>query len=441
MRPAARLQAVIEILDGVEEGIRTLASPADRVVADYCRKRRFIGSKDRRAISGLVYSVIRRRGFHVWRANSVKLPVDGRNLLISHLADSAPDDLQLFGDAAPHSPVGLTASEQEAVTGFTTLKAGAQMPLSARIEVPDFLEPALRQRFGAEFETAMAALNQAAPLDIRSNPLQPHHTLTKDLIKISEGIEKTNYSPIGYRSESKARVTGTDLYMSGKIEVQDEAAQLACYLVDAQPGMAVIDLCAGAGGKSLLLSGLMNNKGQVFAFDVSSKRLSALAVRSQRAGSRNIQVKAVPEVGANRERILSGLNNKADRVVIDAPCSGTGTWRRNPDQRWRLSEPQITDYAAVQLGLLTEGAQMVAPGGRLVYMTCSLLHAENEAVVDAFFAEQGTANWKLVNYKSVWNNVLPSEPVGSAAKNQAMLQLVPHLHHTDGFFVAILEKS
>lgn len=315
------------------------------------------------------------------------------------------------------------------------------MPISARFEVPEFLEPILRQRFGTEFETAITGLNQAAPLDLRANPLQPYEDLTKDLIEASEDFEKVKYSPIGHRSCSKARVTGIDLYISGKIEVQDEAAQLACYLVDAQPGMAVIDLCAGAGGKSLLLSGLMNNKGQVFAFDVSSKRLSALAARSQRAGSRNIQVKAVPEVGANRASTLSGLNNKADRVVIDAPCSGTGTWRRNPDQRWRLSESQIADYAAVQLGLLTEGAQMVSSGGRLIYMTCSLLHAENEAVVDAFFAAQGTDDWKLINYKSIWNRVLPGEPAETAAKNQAMLQLVPHLHHTDGFFVAILEKT
>ncbi len=441
MRPAARLQAVIEILDGVEEGICTLAVPADRVVADYCRRRRFIGSKDRRAISGLAYSVIRRRGFHVWRVARAKLPMYGRNLLISHLVDTAPDDLQLFGDAAPHSPAALTVSEQQAVTGFAAPISSGKVPFSARLEVPDFLEPVLRQRFGADFETAMIALNQTAPLDLRANPLQPHENLTENLMEISEDIEKVKYSPIGYRSDSKARVTGADLYTLGKIEVQDEAAQLACYLVDARPGMAVVDLCAGAGGKSLLLSGLMNNKGQIFAFDVSSKRLSALAARSQRAGSRNIQVKAVPEVGANRERTLSGLKSKADRVIIDAPCSGTGTWRRNPDQRWRLSEPQIAEYAAVQLGLLTEGAQMVASGGRLIYMTCSLLHAENEAVVDAFFAAQGTENWKLVNYKSIWNRILPSAPAETAAKNQAMLQLVPHLHHTDGFFVAILEKT
>ena len=441
MRPAARLQAVVEILDGVEEGIRTLGAPADRVVADYCRNRRFIGSKDRRAVSGLSYDVIRRRGFHMWRISGASLPVDGRSLLISHLADAAHDDLSLFGDAAPHSPDALTATEQRAVGSFSALETLGQMPISARYEVPEFLGSALRQRFGADFETALSGLNHTAPLDLRSNPLQPYENLTKNLIEISEDFEKHKYSSIGYRSNSKARVTGTDLYTSGKIEVQDEAAQVACYLVDAKPGMAVVDLCAGAGGKSLLLSGLMKNKGQIFAFDVSSKRLSSLTARSQRAGSRNIQVKAVPETGANRERILSGLTGKADRVVIDAPCSGTGTWRRNPDQRWRLSETQIVDYAAVQLGLLTEGARMVAPSGRLVYMTCSILQAENEAVVDAFFAAHGTEDWKLVNYKPVWTGILSSEPAPTVAKNEAMLQLVPHLHHTDGFFVAILEKS
>ena len=441
MRPAARLQAVIEILDGVEEGIRTLGAPADRVVADYCRNRRFIGSKDRRAILALSYDVIRRRGFHVWSVTAVGIPVSGRALLISHLAHDVPDELALFGDAAAHSPAELSDDEQRAVAQFSTLDISAKMPLSASHEVPELIEPALRERFGADFESAIAALNETAPLDIRSNPLRPYEDLNKDLKEISEDIEKFKYSPVGFRSNSKIRVTGTELYTSGKIEVQDEAAQVACYLVDAKPGMAVVDLCAGAGGKSLLLSALMNNKGQVFAFDVSSKRLSALSARSQRAGCRNIQVKAVPEVGENRSRILSGLAGKADRVVVDAPCSGTGTWRRNPDQRWRLSADQIADYAAVQMGLLTDGARMVAKGGRLVYMTCSILAEENEAVVDAFFAAHGTKDWKLINYKSVWTSTLNSKPAVTAAKNEAMLQLVPHQHQTDGFFVAIIEKT
>lgn len=441
MRPAARLQAVIEILDGVEAGIRTLGAPADRVVADYCRSRRFIGSKDRRAISTLSYTIIRRWGRHKWRVTSSGLPISGRSLMISYIADCAPDELMLFGDDAAHSPEALSDAEQQSVSSFEALENTVQMPISARSEVPDFLEPALRQRFGTNFDAAIASLNETAPLDIRSNPLKAHNNLIQDLKKISEDIESNKYSPIGYRSDNKMRITGTDLYTSGKIEVQDEAAQVACYLVDAQPGMAVVDMCAGAGGKSLLLSALMKNKGQLFAFDASAKRLSALSSRSQRAGCRNLQVKAIPEQGANRAKTLATLSGKADRVVIDAPCSGTGTWRRNPDQRWRLSEEQIEGYAAVQLALLAEGAQMVAAGGRLVYMTCSVLPEENEAVVDAFFAAHGTKDWKLVNYRPVWTKVLDSKPASSAAKNEAMLQFVPHQHQTDGFFIAILEKT
>jgi len=441
MRPAARLQAVIEILDGVEEGIRTLSAPADRVVADYCRNRRFIGSKDRRAISTLSYDVIRRRGHHLWRIENAGLPVSGRSLLISYLAHTSANELTLFGDDAAHSPDKLSDAEQLAIDQFSTLENADSKPISAELELPEFIEPALRQRFGASFDTAIDSLNETAPLDIRSNPTKAVDVLIEELKKISEDIVKTQYSPIGYRSNSKVRVTGTDLYISGKIEVQDEAAQVACYMADAQPGMAVVDLCAGAGGKSLLLSALMDNKGQLFAFDASAKRLSALSNRSKRAGCRNIQIKAIPEQGAKRAEILAEMSGKAARVVIDAPCSGTGTWRRNPDQRWRLSEDQIKDYAAVQLKLLTEGAQMVAPGGRLIYMTCSILPAENEAVVDAFFTAHGTADWKLVNYKSVWSKVLDSPPASSAAKNEAMLQFVPHQHQTDGFFVAILEKT
>lgn len=441
MRPAARLQAVIEILDGVEEGIRTLTAPADRVVADYNRSRRYIGSKDRRAISALSYEVIRRRGYHVWRVEGAELPVNGRTLLISYLAQGEPADLTLFGDEAAHSPEKISEAELKAASQFIDFENSVQKPISAEYEVPEFLEAALRQRFGADFEEAIASLNETAPLDIRSNPLKAHDNIIQDLRGISEDIENNKYSPIGYRSNSKVRVTGESLYTSGKIEVQDEAAQIACYLTDAQPGMAVVDLCAGAGGKSLLLSALMENKGQLFAFDASGKRLSALTARSQRSGCRNIQVKAIPEQGVNRDRILANFAGKADRVVVDAPCSGTGTWRRNPDQRWRLFGEQITHYAAVQLALLTEAAKMVKAGGRLVYMTCSVLHEENEAVVDTFFAVHGTADWKLINYKTVWNKVLACEAPQTAAKNEAMLQFVPHQHQTDGFFVAIMEKT
>ncbi len=438
MRPAARLQAAIEILDEVEEGIRTLGAPADVVVANYCRNRRFIGSKDRRAITGLTYDVIRCRGLHSWRLSVAGLELSGRGLLLSHLARTDPESLELFGDPAPHSPDTLAVGEKAMIARLPADEQGALF--SATHEVPDCVEEGLRARFSDRFDDAMSALNTAAPLDIRSNLNRPEKNIINHLKNIDEDIEKTGYSPIGYRSRNKVNISGDELYRRGAIEVQDEAAQLACYLTAAASGMSVIDLCAGAGGKSLLISALMDNKGQVYSFDISGKRLNALKSRAQRAGCRNVQSSVLPSSADQRAKVLAGLTGKADRVVVDTPCTGTGTWRRNPDQRWRLSAEVITGFSDTQNSLLTEGANLVKVGGRLVYMTCSVLPEENEVVVERFLNAQPDG-WRPLDYKTVWLDVLPGSPPETLSKNRHFLQLVPHMHQTDGFFIAILEKT
>lgn len=437
MQPAARLQAVIEILDEIETGIAQAGVPADVAVANYTRTRRYIGSKDRRAIIALVYAVVRQRGRHAWRLAEVGLPLTGRSLVISHIALNDQDSARHFGDESPHAPPVLTEAEQTAVQ---TMPAGLEgAPLFATHEVPYPLAEGLQRRFGSQFDEAIAALNSTAPLDIRSNPLKPKSLLSDELRKLEESIEKTTFSPIGFRSSSKLNLNGNPLLREGYVEVQDEAAQLACYLVDVGPGMSVIDLCAGAGGKTLLLSALMQNKGQIFAFDVSANRLKNAKPRIDRAGCRNIQTKVLPKEVETRNTFLSGFAGKMDRVVIDAPCSGTGTWRRNPDQRWRLRGMGLENLCTEQSSLLEQGASLVKPGGRMIYMTCSLLPEENERVVDGFLQMAGS-NWSAVDYKNVWQRVLPGEPPETASSNPLCLQLVPHMHQTDGFFVAILER-
>lgn len=438
MRPAARIQAAIDILDLVEEGIASKGLPADAIVANYYRSRRYIGSKDRRAISELVYAVLRQRGRHIWRLETAGLDFSARALMFSHLALNDRDSLALFGDEAPHSPAALTDIETSALDMMHDNLVDA--PMSAVLEVPACVEKQLRERFADTLADAMSALNEGAPLDLRSNPTRPDFDINKSLKEVDQNIEKTVFSPIGFRSRSKVNITGHGLYRDGLIEIQDESAQVASYLVDAKPGMSVVDLCAGGGGKSLLVSALMENRGQVYAFDVSSKRLSAMKPRIQRAGCRNIQSRVLPEGGEGCQKLLADFRGKADRVIIDAPCTGSGTWRRNPDQRWRLTTLAIEEYATLQASLLAEGSGLVKAGGRLVYMTCSLLPDENEAVVDQFLASaHGT--WHLLDYTSVWQQVLASAPPETASLNPKCLQLVPHKHQTDGFFVAIFEKA
>lgn len=441
MRPAARLQAVIEVLQSIEDGIRQDGAPADVLFSGYCRSRRYIGSKDRRAISSLVYAVLRRRGYHIWRVEKARLDLSGRSLLLSHLASEDEDALTLFGDDAAHSPPALSPSERASLAAFPNdIQDIQNAPVSATQEVPPFLLDPLQSRFGADFDKAVAALNGVAPLDIRSNPIRPAKNLISQIREISEDIVKTEYSPIGYRSVAKGKISGSASYAAGSIEIQDEAAQVACYLVDAEPGMSVVDLCAGAGGKALLVSALMQNRGQLFAFDVSADRLKGLAPRLKRAGCRNIQSSLLPDAGEGRERKLSGFSGKVDRVIVDAPCSGTGTWRRNPDQRWRLSDKKIDAYAGLQSRLLKEASPLVKPGGRLIYMTCSLLPIENEDVVARFMAD-ASDEWRLLNYRAIWKDVLPGKAPETASSTPECLQFVPHMHQTDGFFIAIMEKS
>ena len=437
MQPAARLQAVIEILEDVEIGIAQSGVPADVAVANYTRTRRYIGSKDRRAITEMVYTIIRQRGRHAWRLAQAGMQLTGRNLMISHAGLNDQQLLGHFGSGVVHAPAATTESEKGALSVMPSGLEGA--PLFASHEVPLHLITPLKQRFGEQFDAAIRTLNAQAPIDIRSNPLKHSNKLIHSLREIDEDIENNVFSPIAYRFHKRLNLSAHPLLRDGYIEVQDAAAQVASYLVEAEAGMSVVDLCAGAGGKSLLLSALMQNKGQVFAFDTSGARLKNAKPRIDRAGCRNIQLKQLPSEKQARSNLLSGFKAKAGRVVIDAPCSGTGTWRRNPDQRWRLSEEDISSFVGTQMELLNEGARLVKPGGRLVYMTCSVLPQENEAVAEAFLHEAGQ-DWSLIDYKEVWRRVLPSNPAETASSNPRCLQLVPHIHQTDGFFVAILER-
>jgi 16S rRNA (cytosine967-C5)-methyltransferase len=441
MRSAARLQAAIDILELIEDGIEKLGSPADVLASKYFRQRRFIGSKDRRAVSAFVYGTLRERGYHLWRLEHVGLASTARNLFASYLAKHEPDSLALFGADEPHAPTAFDAGERELLIALASNADEGVVPYSATLELPDIMVPAFQERFGDQLTDAMMALNQTAPFDLRLNPVHADNEVINNLHKNLEGIEKSEYSPIGYRSKLRPNITATDLIQSGKVEVQDEAAQLACYLTEVKPDMQVVDLCAGAGGKSLLLAALMNNTGTIHAFDIIGKRLGELSKRAARASVTSIAPKTIPASGKARMDGLVKLKAKADRVIIDAPCTGTGTWRRNPDQRWRLREDSVDAFSEVQLSLLNEGSEMVKPGGRLVYMTCSVLKAENEAVVEKFIEIAGES-WSLINYQDIWGRVLSEAPMpDTLSTDPRMLQLAPHRHNTDGFFIAIIERS
>jgi 16S rRNA (cytosine967-C5)-methyltransferase len=391
MTPAARVQAAIEVLDLVIAAARGNGPPADRIVSDWFRPRRFAGSGDRRAVRELVYAAIRRCG---------EVPDSGRAAMLLLAREDA--SLTALFDGARHAPAPIAPDEPVALAGIA----------------PRWLETALAESgiAGAEAEALLAR----APLDIRVNTLKA----ARDTIRLPVDAAPTP-APHGLRVPFGSPVEQWDAYAQGLVEVQDAGSQLTCEVVAAAPGETVIDLCAGAGGKTLALAAAMAGRGTLIASDTDRARLSRLAPRAARAGAGIIQT-VLLDTGREAEA-LADWRDRADAVLVDAPCSGTGTWRRNPEARWRLSPAQLARYAALQARLLDLGATLVQPGGRLIYVTCSLLDAEGAAQVDGF-----------LDRHPGWSAVPPELPAGSPRGRG--LRLSPLRDETDGFFVARLQR-
>lgn len=391
MTPQARVQAAIEVLGLVIEAARRGGAPADRIITDWFRTRRFAGSGDRRAVRELAYAAIRGCG---------EIPESGRAALLL-LASRDPALAGLF-DGSRHAPEPIDPAEPMAEPGTA----------------PRWLAEALSAS-GVGAADAATLLDRA-PLDIRVNTLKADRA-TLDLPVAGELL----LAPQGLRLPHGTNVESWDAYQAGQIEVQDGGSQLTCLAVAAQPGETVIDLCAGAGGKTLALAAAMDGRGRLIASDTDRTRLSRLAPRAERAGAAGIETRLL---NPNRELdALADLAGQADAVLVDAPCSGTGTWRRNPEARWRLSPQEVARYAAIQSRLFDLAATLVRPGGRLVFVTCSLLDAEGADQIDAFLARQ-----------TGWRAEAPG--IGAGTPRGAGLRLSPWHDGTDGFFVARLLK-
>ncbi|MBB4859762.1 16S rRNA (cytosine967-C5)-methyltransferase [Novosphingobium chloroacetimidivorans] len=386
MTPAARVQAAIEILDLVIAAARNNGAPADRIVSDWFKSRRFAGSGDRRAVRDLVFRAIRSCG---------EVPMTGRAAMLL----LAQDDATLSGlfDGSRHAPEPIRPDEPAAERGIA----------------PAWLVDAL-ERSGIEGTEASALLDRA-PLDIRVN------TLRSGSAEVPPGGERTA-APNGWRYPHGTAIEATPAWTTGTIEVQDTGSQLACEAVAARAGESVIDLCAGGGGKTLALAAAMDGSGRLLATDTDRTRLSRLPPRAERAGAGMIETRLLDP---NREaEQLSDWQGQADAVLVDAPCSGTGTWRRNPEARWRLTPAQLQRYVTVQARLLDVAAGLVRPGGRLVYVTCSLLDDEGATQAQAFLDRAGSG----------WTAEPPVLPAGRP--RGPGLRLTPAHDGTDGFFIA-----
>jgi 16S rRNA (cytosine967-C5)-methyltransferase len=389
MTPAARLQAAIEVLDEVIASARDDGSPADTIVTRYFKHRRYAGSKDRRAVRELVFRAIRR---------SAEPPENGRAAIIG-LGEDEPTLLELFGE--PRGPEPLGSSETGARAGF----------------VPEWLAQEFSPLVG---EGEWPALLKRAPLDLRVNVVKASRD---ELLKELPNAAPTALSPWGIRLPPDSRVDDQRAFLAGLVEVQDEGSQLIALACEAKSGEEIVDLCAGAGGKSLALAAAAPGA-QILATDSNRARLSKLAPRAERAGA-SIDTRLLNPPQELTE--LSDWRGKADVVLVDAPCSGSGTWRRNPEGRWRLTPGRLDRLIAVQERLLDIGTELVRPGGSLVYAVCSLLSREGAGQIERFLERH-----------SSW--ISEESAIAGGRLDGVGRLLTPDHDHTDGFFIARVRR-
>jgi 16S rRNA (cytosine967-C5)-methyltransferase len=403
-------------------------SPADAKLSEFFRNNRDLGTKERAFVAESVYGVLRRLRFlTAVTANDENDSDDARKLILAWM-------LRIQGMSIQKMEPMLNEQQLEWAKSIKA-KSTENLPLAVQADVRDWLWDKLVAQYGEkEALTIARSMHESASLDLRVNTIKA----TRDEVMAQfaaepatgEGnVSNTPYSPIGLRMPQRLNIGRHALFTDGKIEVQDEGSQLLTYLVAPKRGMMIADLCAGAGGKTLAVGAQMRNTGRLYAFDVSEKRLNNLGQRLKRSGLSNLHAQVI----ANENDLkLKRLNGKFDRVLVDAPCTGLGTLRRNPDLKWRQTPEDLAELTVKQANILERAAKLTKAGGRLIYSTCSLLQEENEQIAEQFLAKH--PEFKLLNAAEI----LSSQQI--VLDTGDYLKLLPHLHHTDGFFAAVFEK-
>lgn len=429
MTPSARIAAAIEILDEIANA----RGPADGVIKAWGRNHRFAGSKDRRMIAEHVYVALRARARSQWRMGAEH----GRALVLGAHVGLPLEEIEPLFAGEGHGPASLTEDERRRLT---TEPPAAPDWVGAGL--PEWIAPYFQMQFGADWiAEGRAATLDRAPVDLRVNALRGPVDKALNLLAHEDVAPlRTPFSAWGLRL---APGFATDVhtlkaFTTGWVEVQDEASQIAAYLAGAKPGSLVIDYCAGGGGKTLALAASLSGRGRLVASDVDQKRLDAMGERLARATAK-VEVR---RLGPNGEGV-DEFDNLADLVFVDAPCSGSGTWRRHPEAAWRLTPETVDRLSALQGVILARAARLVKPGGRLLYATCSMLARENEDVAAAFAAAHPEFRPAPIAKAAETPNLTDAARarLATLAAGGHTLQLTPHRTETDGFFAAIFERT
>jgi 16S rRNA (cytosine967-C5)-methyltransferase len=418
MHPNALLELATDLLHKVLQ----FDTPADRVVSDFFRTHRALGQRERHSLAETTYTVLRQR------------------LLFQHLAQSGKGEMErrlaVLGWQGNEGflRAALNETEQQWLAQVQAVDRAA-LPEKLRHNLPEWLADLLKPALGEEFWPLVNSLNESAPLDLRVNTFKAkREDVQKALADARIPAELTPYSPWGLRVQGKPALNKIEAFTEGDMEVQDEGSQLLALLTDAKRGEMVVDFCAGAGGKTLALGAAMRNTGRLYAFDTSGHRLAALKPRLARSGLSNVYP---AQIAHERDERIKRLAGKIDRVLVDAPCSGLGTLRRNPDLKWRQSPQSVEELRVKQAAILASAARLLKPGGRLVYATCSLLDAENEVVANEF-SEAHAREFRLLPVAELLEKAQVGAPDSLVRGN--FLRLWPHRHGTDGFFAAAWER-
>ncbi len=418
MHPNALLDLTAELL----RSLLKLDAPADGVVLAFFRKHRALGTRERHTLAETAFAVLRQR------------------LLFQHLAQSGSGPLErrlaILAWQGSESFLRSAIGRQEQQWLAEVARIDRQtLPDKLRHNLPDWLAAQLQESLGEQFWPLVQALAEPAPLDLRVNVAKAKRDdVQRALAEAGIAAEPTPFSPWGLRVQGKPALTRLPAYTSGQFEVQDEGSQLLALLTDAKRGEMVVDFCAGAGGKTLALGASMRNTGRLYAFDVSGHRLDALKPRLARSGLSNVHP---AQIAHERDDRIKRLAGKIDRVLVDAPCSGLGTLRRNPDLKWRQSPKLVAELQAQQGAILASASRLLKPGGRLVYATCSLLVAENEQVAQTFAAAHA-ADFEPLPALQALEAARVENPAPLVAG--PFLRLWPHVHGTDGFFAAVWQR-
>ena len=411
--------AIIGHTEEVLREILRFTGPADGTLSRYFREHTRLGARERGVVAEAIYGLLRNKAIFTSFAESGN-GASMRRLTLLGLADAVGVD-----------SLGGLSEDETAWLQRTSEIDRTLMPPLMRSNLPAWLFDKLVARDGEEATLALAdGMNQPAPLDLRVNSLKANREdVATELAAAPILCEPTPYAPLGLRVIKKPSLQNLPLFKSGAIEVQDEGSQLLAQIVGAKRGEMVVDFCAGAGGKTLAIGALMRNTGRLYAFDISDKRLAKLKPRMARSGLSNVHPVLIAHENDAKVKRLAG---KIDRVLVDAPCSGLGTLRRNPDVKWRQTPESVLEMNAKQISILTSAARLVKAGGRLVYGTCSILNEENEDIVAQFLA--ANEEFTLLPMK----DVLAEQKI--ELEMQDYLKLLPQVHHTDGFFAAVMER-